>query len=297
LAEVNVSTLAAQTGSLTVLGPGSIIANSYNASVNVGGGGTGQLIVNGAAINLQGSNGTSVSEALGSGITVENGGSLVNSQSAILHGSVVPNDGTLSDEGDMSVLGGAMLSNHSTLGAFGNMTFSGNITADNSAISSIAGLAMSFTGSLTLNDNASVSTTGTITLPATTTDLSGDVNSIADTYFSSLLTIQLDGSTHDPFSGESMGHYGGTLDFTLANAFVPVVGEHFDIFDYLAGHTGVFSAVNLPGLPGGESWDTSQLYTAGVITVVPEPTGFALLVVAAASALLSRRSASAPPGV
>jgi hypothetical protein len=292
LSDVNVSTLAGQNGSLTVLGPGSIIANTNSASVSVGGGSsTGQLIVNAATINFQGSNGTNLSEASGSTITVDNGGKLENSLAASLHGSVVLNDGTLSDEGDMSALGGAMLSNNSTLGAFGNMTFSGNITVDDSTISSSAGVSMGFTGSLTISNAGSVSTTGVITLPATTTVDSGFIQSIDNTKFSNsgTLTIQLSASTNDPLHGASMGLYGGTLDFILQNAFTPTVGEHFDVFSYLGGNSGLFTGVNLPALPGGESWDTSQLYTAGVISVVPEPASMTLLVSTAAAVLLRRR--------
>jgi hypothetical protein len=295
LSTVNVSTSAGQNGSLTVLGSGSIIANTNSASVNIGGGSsTGQLIVNAATINFQGSNGTNISEASGSAITVENGGQLENSLGANLSGSVVLNDGTLSDETDMSVLRGAMLSNHSTLGAFGNMTFKGNISVDDSTISSSAGVTMGFTGSLTITDNGSVSTTGIITLPATTTVDSGFIQSIDNTVFSNsgTLTIQLSGSTNDPLHGASKGLYAGILDFTLQNAFTPTVGEHFDVFDYLGGNSGLFSAVNLPALPGGEGWDTSQLYTAGVIIVVPEPASMALLIVAAAGVLMRRRRAA-----
>ncbi|HEX4056063.1 MAG TPA: PEP-CTERM sorting domain-containing protein [Tepidisphaeraceae bacterium] len=289
---LEISTQAGEIGSLTVLGPGSIIANAYNAVVNVGGSGTGQLIVNGATIDFGGSNGTSLSEGSGSGITVENGGRLVNAENgATLNGSVVLNDGTLSSLADMSLGDGAMLSNHSTLSAVGNMTFDGNVTVDDSTVSSSAGLFTKFTGSLTVSGGGTVGTTGTLTLPVTTTDLSGDIFSDSDMYYSGpgTTTIQLSASTNDPFGGASEGHYAGILDFTLQNSFTPVIGENFNIFDYLGGDVGVFSAVNLPALPGGESWDISHLYSTGVISVVPEPASMTLLVAAAAGVLLRRR--------
>jgi hypothetical protein len=290
LLNVDVSTQTAQTGSLTVLGPGNINATSSNATVSVGGNGTGQLIVNGSTINFGGSNGTFISEGAGSAITVENGGGLENAgNGATLNGSVVLNNGTLSVDADISLNGGAMLSNGSSLTAVGNMTLTGTVTVDDSVLSSSNGLATMFTGSLTVSDGGSVFTTGTITLPATTTILSGDVESLDNTSFSGTTTIQLSGSTNDPFRGFSMGDYGGVLDFTLQNSFVPVLGEQFDIFDYTRGGSGVFSAVNLPALGGGESWDISQLYSTGVIRVVPEPAGTTLLVAVAAGVLLRRR--------
>jgi hypothetical protein len=46
--------------------------------------------------------------------------------------------------------------------------------------------------------------------------------------------------------------------------------------------SGTFSQVSLPALSNGLSWDTSNLYSNGTISVVPEPSTLALF---AASAL------------
>jgi hypothetical protein len=162
---------------------------------------------------------------------------------------------------------------------------------DNSTVTSSSGVATAFTGSLTISDGGSVSTTGTITLPVTTTIDSGYIQSIADTYFSNsgTMTVELSATTNDPLHGASLGHYAGILDFTLQNSFTPFVGERFNILDYLGGETGVFSAVNLPALGGGEGWDTSHLYSGGYIVVVPEPASMTLLIAAGAGVLLRRR--------
>ena len=97
--------------------------------------------------------------------------------------------------------------------------------------------------------------------------------------FSGTTTVQL-GSTVPPsadyFSGIS-GTFAGVLDITLQNGFAPTVGEQFKIFGFGSTSTGSFSAVNLPALPISEAWDTSQLFTTGVISVVPEPTGAGML--------------------
>jgi hypothetical protein len=49
--------------------------------------------------------------------------------------------------------------------------------------------------------------------------------------------------------------------------FLPAVGNSFDILDW-GTRSGVFSTISLPGLIPNLSWDTSQLYTTGVISVV-----------------------------
>ena len=53
-------------------------------------------------------------------------------------------------------------------------------------------------------------------------------------------------------------------------------GATFNLFDW-GSATGTFSAVNLPSLDGPLSWDQSNLYTNGTITVIPEPNAAALL--------------------
>jgi hypothetical protein len=50
-----------------------------------------------------------------------------------------------------------------------------------------------------------------------------------------------------------------------------------------------WNTVNLPPLPAGETWDTSQLDRFGYITVIPEPAS-AAMILAVGSPLLCRRS-------
>ncbi|MBN2216037.1 MAG: discoidin domain-containing protein [Pirellulales bacterium] len=68
----------------------------------------------------------------------------------------------------------------------------------------------------------------------------------------------------------------GTLDVTsLGGDFAD--GQVFDILDWTS-LTGTFDAVNLPTLTGGLSWDVSNLYTTGELTVVPEPSTLVLVI-------------------
>jgi hypothetical protein len=58
---------------------------------------------------------------------------------------------------------------------------------------------------------------------------------------------------------------GGVLDVTLINGFTPSAGQSFNILDW-GSLAGTFSGLNLPTL-AGLSWNTSQLYTNGVLSI------------------------------
>src|SRR5207253_540424 len=47
----------------------------------------------------------------------------------------------------------------------------------------------------------------------------------------------------------------------------PAAGNSFDVFDWNA-LAGTFATLQLPALSSGLSWNTSQLYTSGVLSVV-----------------------------
>ena len=81
---------------------------------------------------------------------------------------------------------------------------------------------------------------------------------------------------------------GGDLVVTLADDYVPVVGDSFDLFD-ADSVSGKFSDISLPELSiSSMSWDTSSLYLDGVITVVPEPCTI-MLVAAGAMVAIGRK--------
>ena len=58
----------------------------------------------------------------------------------------------------------------------------------------------------------------------------------------------------------------GTLDVALLDGFTPSADQSFDILDW-GSLSGTFSALNLPVLSGGLSWNISQLYTMGILSV------------------------------
>ena len=59
---------------------------------------------------------------------------------------------------------------------------------------------------------------------------------------------------------------GGALDVSLINDFTPTAGQSFDILDW-GTLSGTFPTINLPTL-AGLAWNTSQLYTTGVLSVM-----------------------------
>ena len=73
--------------------------------------------------------------------------------------------------------------------------------------------------------------------------------------------------------------FGGTLKLVSWAGFTGQIGQSFDLFDW--GSSSSFSSIDASGLAlaPGALLDTSQLYSAGIvsITAVPEPGSWALL--------------------
>jgi T5SS/PEP-CTERM-associated repeat protein len=59
---------------------------------------------------------------------------------------------------------------------------------------------------------------------------------------------------------------GGVLRVKLLDGYVPLAGASFDVLDW-GSLSGAFSTLSMPPLPAPLSWDTSQLYTDGVLSV------------------------------
>ena len=61
----------------------------------------------------------------------------------------------------------------------------------------------------------------------------------------------------------------GTLELRLPEGVEPGLGDSFDLLDFTPPLGDAFDAVDLPAPPGGLAWDASELYTTGVVQVVP----------------------------
>jgi hypothetical protein len=75
------------------------------------------------------------------------------------------------------------------------------------------------------------------------------------------------GTTYDKILFTGTTSIGGALNVSLANTFTPLLGNSFHILD-LGSTSGTFSSVNLPSLSSGLAWNSSQLYTNGILSVV-----------------------------
>lgn len=92
----------------------------------------------------------------------------------------------------------------------------------------------------------------------------------------------LEGIEHDVLVVQGMASFDGALDVVLlddgnGNEYTPAVGDQYSILD-LGDVTGEFASVNLPSLDEGLAWDTSELYSLGNLSVVPEPSSSVLLI-------------------
>lgn len=86
--------------------------------------------------------------------------------------------------------------------------------------------------------------------------------------------------------------FGGDLRIDFLGGYSPVGGESFDLFDFNSTlSSGFFASLLLPTLDTGLAWDTSQLYSTGVLSVaaIPEPSAAALLLAATALATATTR--------
>jgi hypothetical protein len=74
------------------------------------------------------------------------------------------------------------------------------------------------------------------------------------------------GTQYDKLDVNGALALGGALNVSLINGFTPAVGNSFDILDWGA-LSGTFNALQLPTLGSGLAWNTSQLYSTGVLSV------------------------------
>jgi hypothetical protein len=114
------------------------------------------------------------------------------------------------------------------------------------------------------------------------TTMTGDLDFSSTSFLKIELGGDLRGDEYDVL--EVLGDItlqGGTLEVSLINDFVPSDGSIFDILDFES-LSGTFTTVTLPV---GFDWNTTQLFSDGILTVVPEPSSMLLLVAAACAAV------------
>ena len=162
----------------------------------------------------------------------------------------------------------------------GTLIVSGNIsTSSMTTVASTATLAgIGTVGAATVNGILTPGDGGIESLDFTSLTL-GDTSS-------SLFEINTAGDAADLAIASAAMFFDGTL--TVSNIGAALAnGDVFNLFDW-GSASGTFDSVSLPTLNEGLTWDQSQLYTSGTITVVPEP-GAALLGGLGMLCLLRRR--------
>ncbi len=165
-----------------------------------------------------------------------------------------------------------------------NRSFTANTAFTNAGTLVLGGGTFTAAQGLANNGSAALTGSGTIagsvvsrgTIAPGTLQVTGNLT-LGPT---SLVAFDLAGAT--PGSGYgtlSVGGLltrGGTLQLSLVDGFSPAQGMTFGLFN-AADSTGTFASVALPELGGNLAWDDAALYTNGLLTVVPEPTTYAVL--------------------
>lgn len=183
----------------------------------------------------------------------------INGYGTIRTGSIVNSSGTLLSVGE------------------GNMDVFGNFT-NNGVVNIQTGRSAYFYG--TVKGSGSFSGGGTAVFlnslspgnsPALVT-MAGNATLVGGTSLAMELGGTTAGSTYDQLHVGGALSIGGVLGVSLINGFMPAIGSSFDLLDW-GTLSGTFSSLSLPSLAAGQ-WDTSQLYTTGVLSVVPLPGDF-----------------------
>lgn len=211
--------------------------------------------------------------------------------------------------GGTDILAGTLLAMN-TGGSPGSATGSGNVTV-------AAGATLGGIGRVAPGTGSNITVNGTVAVGDSTLAIAQAARLEIATTGSGTLTFKTGSSLAlDLFHGQMLGN--NTSDGTAADVMVVngslmiengatlvvnnptdmmewAVNDSWKLFDWsgLGSRTGEFSILSLPGLSGDLSWDTSKLYTDGIISItnVPEPGRMVLLMMALAAGVMRRRRA------
>ena len=186
--------------------------------------------------------------------------------------------------------GTLILSGAGTVGS-GNLTVASGAKLD---ISGITGATYALGAGQTLNGSGTITATGkTLSVAGSFNPGSSPATLTVDGGFTlvggSASTFEINGTTAGQFDQlvvNGLLTFGGTLNLTTG--YTVNLGDSVNLFDWST-KSGTFSLINGTDLGGGKSWDTSNLYTDGTITVVPEPATWGLLALSLTTVIVFRR--------
>jgi autotransporter-associated beta strand protein len=167
------------------------------------------------------------------------------------------------------------------------------------------------TGSVTIDDGATLTGTGTFSGDLTLNGLYAPGNSPALITLPGSLTLGSTGflefeigglargTQYDAIDLGGMFSSEGSIRLTLINGFMPSLGDSFNLLDWGTAGSISFLSFDTSALTGGLYWDTSLLATNGVVSItniapaIPEPSTYAVLAGLAALGLAAWRRRSA----
>ncbi len=195
-------------------------------------------------------------------ITINSGGTLFHKLGNLANGGgsrTTVNSGgiiVLMDGSELD-LNGALLVN--------NGTINGTVNVHDGSLAKGAGVYQNVIvtdrGTYAPGNSTGVSTASSVAFDNTPTSSGGPTLEIE-------LTGTAPGAEYDQLHVTGQLSLGGTLAVSLINNSAPATGSLFDILDW-GSLIGTFSTITLPALAGGRRWDVSQLYTTGVLSVLP----------------------------
>jgi hypothetical protein len=188
----------------------------------------------------------------------------------------VTNNGTMNFAGTANIFGNVTNSAGGKVisGGGGATIFYNDVTNNGEIRTSTNGFTVffgSYSGSGTFTGTGTVNFEGGVS-PGSSP---GNVSFAGDVALGAAAALQIEiggltaGTQHDKLNVAGDLALDGALEVSLINGFIPSAGQSFNILDW-GSLAGTFSSLSLPTL-SGLAWNTSQLYTTGVLSVAAAP--------------------------